>query len=199
MTPYLNTITLDAEKLCIPTSDIIRYSGCRQSKDEKLCAMCKEASDELCALITPRAVFAEVCVKFAEDVADFGFCKYESRSLRKFLGGDCTAYIFAATLGVGADRLIARYSPILPSRAVVTDGCATASIECFCDYICREIFKTDEQARFSPGYGDLPLKMQKDILALLDANLKIGLSMTDSYLLTPTKSVTAIVKKPDSL
>lgn len=196
MTPLVNIINLDAEKLRVPTKDIILYSGCRQSKDEKLCAMCEEVLLELKDAITPRAVFAEVPVKFSEDVADFGFCKYKSSSLKKFLGGDCTAYIFAATIGVGADRLIARYSPIIPSRAVITDGCATAAIEAFCDYICGEVFHTDIQARFSPGYGDLPLEMQKDILSLLGTNLNMGLSMTDSYLLTPTKSVTAIVKSP---
>lgn len=196
MTPLVNIINLDADKLCVPTKDIILYSGCRQSTDEKLCAMCEEVLTQLRGEITPRAVFAKVSVKFSGDTADFGFCKYKSTSLKKFLGGNCTVYIFAATIGVGADRLIARYSPILPSRAVITDGCATAAIEAFCDYICGEVFCTEKQARFSPGYGDLPLEMQKDILSLLGTSLNMGLSMTDSYLLTPTKSVTAIVKKP---
>lgn len=195
MTPYINRLSADIEKLLIPIKDIIRYSGCRQSEDEKLCSLCKDALEELRPHLTPRAVYAEIPVSFTGDTADFGFCKYESKSLRKFLGGDCRAYIFAATVGIGADRLISRYSPILPSRAVTIDGCATAAIECFCDYICKEIFRTNEQERFSPGYGDLPLEMQRDITKILDASLNIGLSMTDSYLLTPTKSVTAIVRK----
>ena len=195
MTQDIRTIILDGEKLCIPFKDIIRYSGCRQSEDEKICTLCKEASEELCTYITPRAVYTQVQVKFTGDEADFGFCRYKSKSLKTFLGGDCTVYIFAATVGLGADRLISRYSPIQPSRAVITDGCATAAIESFCDYICRDVFLTDEQARFSPGYGDLPLLMQRDIINILSTHLNIGLSMTDSYLLTPTKSVTAIVKK----
>ncbi len=196
MTPQLNIISLESEKLCVPIKDIIRYSGCRQSEDEKLCSLCREALDELCGYITPKAVFTEVPVRFSGNTADFGFCKHESKSLKTFLGGDCTAYIFCATIGIGADRLIARYSPISPSRAVIIDGCATAAIESFCDYICKEVFGTNEQERFSPGYGDLPLDMQKDILVHLNTSLNIGLSMTDSYLLTPTKSVTAIVKFP---
>ncbi|MBQ7999856.1 MAG: Vitamin B12 dependent methionine synthase activation subunit [Ruminococcus sp.] len=196
MIPYINRLSADIGNLCVPIKDIIRYSGCRQSEDEKLCSLCKDALEELCPFLNPRAVYAEVPVSFAGDIADFGFCKYESTSLRKFLGGDCTVYIFAATVGIGADRLISRYSSILPSRAVITDGCATAAIECFCDYICRDVFHTNEQERFSPGYGDLPLEMQRDIMEILDASINIGLSMTDSYLLTPTKSVTAIVKSP---
>lgn len=199
MTPDTKVISLEACELCVPLRDIIRYSGCRQSEDERLCNMSKEALRELCGVITPKAVFAEVPVTFTDDESDFGFCKYKSKSLRTFLGGDCTAYIFCATVGLGADRLIARYSPIQPSRAVITDGCATAAIECFCDYICRDIFHTNEQERFSPGYGDLPLEMQKSIIEFLSASLNIGLSMTDSYLLTPTKSVTAIVKSNQSL
>ena len=47
--------------------------------------------------------------------------------------------------------------------------------------------------RFSPGYGDFSILYQKDVLRMLDAPKKIGLTMTDGYMLTPTKSVTAII------
>ena len=47
--------------------------------------------------------------------------------------------------------------------------------------------------RFSPGYGDFDLKYQKDILEYLDANKKIGISLTDSLMMIPTKSITAII------
>ena len=46
--------------------------------------------------------------------------------------------------------------------------------------------------RRSPGYGDLPLALSRTILAELDAPRKIGVSITDSNLLVPSKSVTAI-------
>lgn len=47
--------------------------------------------------------------------------------------------------------------------------------------------------RFSAGYGDLPLEVQKDIFRVLDCPRKIGLTLNDSLLMSPTKSVTAIV------
>ena len=197
MNDNIHILKCDTCEICVPTKDIILYSGCRQSTDEMLCSLSEEALKELREAVNLKAVYTKVSVEFDGDLADFGFCKHESASIRKFLGGDCEAYIFAATLGIGADRLIARYSSILPSRAVITDGCATAFIECWCDYICKEIFRTQAQARFSPGYGDLPLSMQTDLLTHLNASLHIGLAMTDSFLLTPTKSVTAIVKVPD--
>ena len=46
--------------------------------------------------------------------------------------------------------------------------------------------------RRSPGYGDLPLELSRRILDELDATKKIGVSITDSNLLVPSKSVTAI-------
>ena len=46
--------------------------------------------------------------------------------------------------------------------------------------------------RKSPGYGDLPLSLSRTIISELDATRKIGVSITDSDLLVPSKSVTAI-------
>ena len=47
--------------------------------------------------------------------------------------------------------------------------------------------------RFSPGYGDLPLEMQREVCAVLNMPKEIGVSLTDTLLMTPSKSVTAIV------
>lgn len=191
------TVTRDFSKLCIPECDILRYSGCRNSSDPRILSLCRECLDELSHTASLKAVYTQLPVNFCEITADFGFCKAESASLHKFLGGNCNAFIFAATVGLGADRLINRYSTLRPSKAVIMDGCATALIECWCDYLCKEVLGVPPQERFSPGYGDLPLEIQPQILSFLDAPINIGLSMTESMLLTPTKSVTAIVKKKD--
>jgi cobalamin-dependent methionine synthase I len=47
--------------------------------------------------------------------------------------------------------------------------------------------------RYSPGYGDFPLEAQRSILALLDTPRKIGVSLTDSLLMVPSKSVSAVI------
>ena len=47
--------------------------------------------------------------------------------------------------------------------------------------------------RFSPGYGDLPLDVQRPLFAALDVPRKIGVSLTDSLLMAPSKSVSAII------
>ena len=47
--------------------------------------------------------------------------------------------------------------------------------------------------RFSPGYGDMPIEIQVDILQLLDASRRLGMVLTESNLMIPTKSITALI------
>ena len=77
---------------------------------------------------------------------------------------------------------------------MVTDAIGSAAIEAFCDYINRSLGDTDYlRPRFSPGYGDLSLECQQLLLDRLEAKKLIGLALTDGGMLTPVKSVTAIV------
>ena len=101
----------------------------------------------------------------------------------------------AATLGVGVDRLLAREEARSPSAAVVTDALASAMIESVCDALCQKLSEDGYalRPRFSPGYGDLPLDCQSKLLSLLGTPSRIGLSHNDSMMMTPTKSVSAIV------
>jgi len=48
--------------------------------------------------------------------------------------------------------------------------------------------------RRSPGYGEMPLALSREIIAKLDATKRIGVSVTESNLLVPSKSVTAVCK-----
>ena len=47
--------------------------------------------------------------------------------------------------------------------------------------------------RFSPGYGDFPLEFQRNIGDLLQMAKNIGITLTDSLLMMPSKSVTAVI------
>ena len=84
-------------------------------------------------------------------------------------------------------------------KAVVFQACAAAVLETHCDELVKNLaeeLKEQEKylrPRFSPGYGDFSILHQKQILDSLDATKCIGLSMTDSCMLIPTKSVTAVI------
>lgn len=118
-----------------------------------------------------------------------------SRGLRKALDGYETAVIFAATVGIAIDRLIARYSLLSPAKALLFQAIGAERIEALCDAFQNDIAKEDGAdvgTRFSPGYGDLPLEYQREIFALLDCHRRIGLTLNESLLMSPSKSVTAI-------
>ena len=80
---------------------------------------------------------------------------------------------------------------------MILDACGSALVESGCDAAELELSKnfpdyyfTD---RFSPGYGDLPLNSQKNICDLLNGARRLGVQVTESYLLNPSKSVTAVI------
>lgn len=128
------------------------------------------------------------------DALDFGFAAVRSQSLARHLDGCKEIILFAATAGLGLDRLISRYASVSPSRAFLFDAIGTERVESLCDAFCADM-EADLgplRPRFSPGYGDLPLSLQKEIVAALDCQRKIGLTLNESLLMTPSKSVTAI-------
>ena len=69
-------------------------------------------------------------------------------------------------------------------------------IESLCDVFCEELSQELQEegyltSRFSPGFGDLPLTIQHDVFRVLDCSRKIGLTLNESLLMSPSKSVTA--------
>ena len=119
------------------------------------------------------------------------------KDIESYLNGCDKAIVLCATVGSEVDKLI-RISQISDmARAVVMDSLASVAVEQVCnafDKIIAEKYSDYNMTfRFSPGYGDYPIELQKIILQMLDAPKKIGLCTNDNFLLTPTKSVTAVL------
>lgn len=142
-----------------------------------------------------KAVYRKTSVTFyGEKGIRFDFGEIESADLRKNLEGCRSAFIFAATSGSAVDRLIMKETRLSAAYGMVTDCIASSGIEAFCDKINDELKEGRSlKPRYSPGYGDVSLTCQNDILSFVDAYRKIGLTLTETYLMTPIKSVTAIV------
>ena len=173
--------------------EILRYAGIRdplQASDE-LIALFDEAVAIATPYIEPRICFCELDV----DECDFR----GSLDIKKNLRESQRVIIFAATVGLGIDRLIARYGVLSPATALLLDAIGSERIEALCDVFCADMKAQKAQAgfslrpRFSAGYGDLPIEYQRTVFALLDPPSRIGVTLNDSYLMTPTKSVTAII------
>ncbi len=190
----LSLITLsDATLLNIDTSEVKRYLKIHKfdTQNDTLIEQCKK---EIYKVATPRAVYTEECICVSENEVKFCFDLVKSKNLSRNLYECKNAYVFCATLGVEVDRHIQKYAKIEPSKSVVLDSVASTLIEEFCDYVNSFLANNKRLCpRFSAGYGDYSIKHQKMILERLDASRKIGVNLTESYMMTPSKTVSAII------
>jgi cobalamin-dependent methionine synthase I len=117
-----------------------------------------------------------------------------SASLTKILCG-CKEVIFlAVSAGIDSDRLLQRATIKNNYEAFLLDAIGSAMIESFADHINMEIAKeVCVTKRFSPGYSDFPLEFQKTLLDRLNADSTVGISLSDELLMTPMKSITAVI------
>ena len=187
--PNVNEVEINSE-------EALRYMGVRgKNRDEILCGELEEVKARVLKAVCYRACYIKLDVKsVADDKIIIGpFC-VSSRSFARNLYGCSEAYLFAATVGSDVDRLIARLSVSSAARGLMADALCSAAIEGFCDLLNARLAEgLSTRARFSPGYGDMSLEYQKDFISVLDAGKNIGLALTQSLMLTPTKSVTALI------
>ena len=173
--------------------EILRYAGCAEA-DAATATLMEDCLTEAADALTYKVCYRELPVKIDGEKCDFGAFSVLSHQLARNLENCTRVLLLAATVGVGIDRLIQKYSRIAPSRALMLQAIGAERIEALCDAFCDDMEKemgVSLRPRFSPGYGDLPLGVQKDIISLLEAPKRIGLSLNDSLLMSPTKSVTA--------
>lgn len=153
----------------------------------------KAALSDIKALIKPRYAAARVKLNYTQDGVDFGFGEVKSKALLKNLDSADEAFVVACTLGAEADRLVLS-TKTSPSRAFVLDACASALAEALIDACETEIGKgLTLRPRFSPGYADFPLSHQPYLLKFLDADRRLGIFVSESLLMTPRKSITAVI------
>lgn len=180
----------------IDRREALRYLGYSRSVEDMsgVEGVIDECEREVLAVQNLKAVYSLYDISRGDGL-DLGFAKTDSRDLEKYLSGCNKIALFAATAGAGIDRLIAKYNRISPARAAVTQALGAALVEEWCNTVHAQLTAQYGAitARFSCGYGDLPLTLQRDIFAALDVTKKIGVTLSDDCFMTPTKSVTAIV------
>lgn len=182
----------------INRAEIVRYAGCRTLSSE-LDALLDACLDEVLPQLRYQVCWTEFQVNWRDEMLDLSFAATVSAGLRKNLDGCSRIVLFAATVGLGMDRLISRYGRVAPTRALLMQAIGTERIEALCNAFeqdvreCCAVSGLFARPRFSPGYGDLPLALQRDIFQVLNCQRKIGLTLNDSLLMSPSKSVTAII------
>ncbi len=179
--------------------EVFRYAGGRG--DDSVRELFESCKAEIAQCLSYKVCYLPLSVRTEGDFCDFGAFGVRSANLAHNLEGCAQAVVFAATVGVGMDRLIAKYCVLSPAKALLLDAIGTERIETLCDLFCDDIareYRRSAKPRFSPGYGDLDLSFQKELFSVLNCRKHIGLSISDSLMMSPSKSVTAIMGLSES-
>lgn len=181
----------------IKIREALRYLGYKNNNyDEPTVQKVTALMDRLVNECNTKFIYKVVDVAVVDGVIDFGGFLVESKNLAKNLAGCKKAIVFACTIGQSADLLIRRLSVTSVADSVMINACGSSYAEEYandCNRGLKEKYGKGLRPRFSPGYGDFDLKHQHDIVGLLNTPKEIGVTLTDSLMLIPSKSITAVI------
>ena len=180
--------------------EALRYLGAGETADETLRQDMAAVANRLTTTIQPRWTYRVFSTEKRED----GILLKEANILLsgKLAGtmlATCQqAALLVCTLGMGFETMLRAEQVRDMARAVMLNACGSAWVESGCDEAEQEIAARFPDLyladRFSPGYGDLPLSLQPAICAALEAQKRLGVHVSsESYLMTPSKTVTAVI------
>lgn len=182
------------------TKEAVRYLGYgKHAVDDQTLALVRDAFAELDRIAEKRIIYRIFEIQVTDEDIRIEQMQIRSSSLTRNLKGCEKVVLLGATLGIQVDLLMKRYACTDMAKAVVLQACGAALLEEYLDDWQEQLEQKLEQEgwylrpRFSPGYGDFSIMHQGEILRMLDAAKKIGLTMTEGSMLTPTKSVTALI------
>ena len=187
-------------------NEVYRYLGFHGIKPSpEITGMIQECLEKLQEVSAPRSFYLyaplERIVKTEEasPVLSFAGIEVQSKGLAKNLDGCQEVCLLAATIGPGVDLLIRRAQVSAMSKAVVYQAAGAAMIEAYVDSLNEQIRQEARarglylRPRFSPGYGDFSLAHQSDFARVLQMQKTCGITLGSSLLMTPSKSVTAVI------
>jgi len=197
MDNQIRTFFLSGEQVEIDCMLALRFLRVRKQPDEQTKAMLYECINEVKNVINYKASYRCFDIKIEGNTVTFDDeLQLESEKLCNCLKGCDKAFVFVATTDMAVDRLIAKYRQLQVAKSVVIDAVGSSAVECFCDILCQQLQSEHSvcfRPRYSPGYGDLSILCQPAVLKVCDSARKIGVTLTDRYMMLPTKSVSAIV------
>ena len=185
--------------------EVERYLGYRglTTIDETMQSVIEDCIREMEEAMTPRCIYKTFPIEWDGESCEFAGIRVEPGNLTRNLKGCKEIVMLAVTIGPGADRLVKRSEIRDMLKAYTYQAVGAAAVEAWCDEVNERIKQeaADKglyaRPRFSPGYGDFPLEIQKDFERILEMPKSIGVSLSESLLMTPTKSITAVIGLSD--
>lgn len=191
---------ISLELLELNRAEALRYMGYKDKEpDENVMNIIDECESVLLKSVKPRYTYKLFDIKTLENgISVLGTSLlFEGNNIKEHLKGCDKCILLCATVSAEVDKIIRSYETIDMTKTVISDCLASAAVEEVCNQAEIEIKEKlpdyNFTWRFSPGYGDFPLTIQPEFLNVLDAQKRIGLSCTESLILIPRKSVTAVI------
>ena len=166
------------------------------TRDESVLALADEAAAVVEKAAEPKTLYRVFDCEVKEKSVIISSLEFKSERLAENLKGCKKVIAFGATLGLEVDRKIKLASLTDTAKAAAYHAAGAALIEEVCDNLEEEIKKdlgVTLRQRYSPGYYDLELFEQIKFFSLLELTKRIGITLTDSLLMVPSKSVTAFI------
>jgi hypothetical protein len=178
--------------------EVLRYLGVSNGEaPEDLLETVRRCGEEIQRVARPRVVWRLFPLEGTTPAGTS--LTLTGEDIRRHLHDCHQCVLMAATLGADVERLLMHTQVSDMAKALILDSCASSAVENLCDNFeadlrlqveAEGLFLTD---RFSPGYGDLPLALQREFCTLLNTQRQIGLTVSPTSLLIPRKSVTAVL------
>lgn len=189
-------INFDVDK-----NEVLRYSGQKDGKaTPQIEKLAESYAEKIKENISPRHIAARFNLSQMEDgVMLSNGILLKGNDIKKHLSDCDECYIICATVGIQADSFIRSSLAMGSVYGLMADAAATAAVESYCDNVENELRQQLKKEklyltwRYSPGYGDFPFTQQPEILSILKADRLVGVTCNDSCIMTPSKSVTAVM------
>ena len=185
--------------------ELFRYAGFAKQAladitDTQMKELAQSAVQDISQAMNCRSVYAKFPLEFLDGERICFADKILTSHYLMLNLHDChCVYLFAATLGPAVDKLIQKESRINPAKAVMMQAAGAMFIEKYVDLL-QDFLREQEAAegnllrpRYSPGFGDVPLTVQKTFFELLECQKNLALTLNDSLIMSPEKSVTAFI------
>ena len=194
--------SMKGDEIRIDEKEVYRYLGYAGSEpDQTMKELVAQCAKEMAHVATPKSLYQILNAQISLDnqALQLGFATVQSKDLAKNLARCKKIVLIGATIGPRPDLLIQKYSRLDPLKGVTMQAVGAMLVESYLDdrnEVLRE--RMWEQGyrlhpRFSPGYGDFSLEHQRDIFRMLDCGSALGLTLMDSMIMAPSKSVTAVI------
>lgn len=181
-------------------AEAFRYMGYKGGEiKESILKITEECEMSLLDAVKPRLVYKVFDVGFSEKGVEIMGTPliFRGSDIREHLSECSRCVLMCVTLSADVDKLIRSYEAEGMEKALIADALASAAVEQVCNkaeaLIQSALGNYSYTWRFSPGYGDFPLDIQKEFISVTEADRKIGLTVTENLILIPRKSVTAVM------